>query len=102
VEGYVLAEPGDVETLLERIERLLDNSLRRGMGEAARRLALQRSLERNVDEVLAVYDEVMRTRAREQRRRLRRARLPFVVRRTGALQGAGQAGELEPQAGAVS
>ena len=57
-DGYVIAEPADDAELADRLERLLDRSLRRRMSEAARRLALEHTLERNCEEIVAVYREI--------------------------------------------
>jgi UDP-glucose:(heptosyl)LPS alpha-1,3-glucosyltransferase len=62
-EGYLLSDPTDIATLVARIESLLDPDRRRRMGEAARRLALQHTLARNVDQLLAVYHEILDARA---------------------------------------
>ena len=59
-EGYVLDDPADVASWSDRLERLLDPARRRAMGEAARRLALQYTLERNCDALLAIYQERVR------------------------------------------
>ena len=57
-DGYVLDDPADAASWADRLERLLDPALRRRMGEAARRLALQYTLERNCDALLAIYHEL--------------------------------------------
>ncbi|MCW5980203.1 MAG: glycosyltransferase family 4 protein [Bryobacteraceae bacterium] len=57
VEGFVIEEPDRTAALADAMERLTDPNLRRRMGEAARNLALCRSLERNVDEIEGVYRE---------------------------------------------
>lgn len=62
VEGYVLAEAADVAGLCGRIRTLLEPDRRRRMGEAARRLAMQHTFQRNADEILAVYRESVRRR----------------------------------------
>ena len=102
VEGFVLPDPADVNGLLEKLDPLFKVPTRREMGQAARRLALQRTLQRNVDEVLAVYDEVIETRARDERRRMHRAQFPFVVRRSPTAESPRPARASEPQTGAVS
>ncbi|MHC4400094.1 MAG: glycosyltransferase family 4 protein [Planctomycetota bacterium] len=61
-EGYVMSDPTDVDDLLAKLEPLLGASVRHRMGQAARRLALEHTLDRNVNEVLAVYEEVIRDR----------------------------------------
>jgi UDP-glucose:(heptosyl)LPS alpha-1,3-glucosyltransferase len=64
VDGYVLSDPADDAELAERLQRLLDPALRGQMAEAARRLALQHTLDRNCAEIVAIYRRV----AAEQRR----------------------------------
>jgi UDP-glucose:(heptosyl)LPS alpha-1,3-glucosyltransferase len=64
VDGYVLADPSDEGQLADRLRRLLNPALRRRMGEAARRTALQHTFQRNCHEVLAVYRELSRSRRR--------------------------------------
>ncbi len=68
LEGFVLPEPSDVGGLLGRIEALLDPAVRDRMGAAARRLALKHTLADNVDQVLAVYEEVVQARGTTARR----------------------------------
>jgi UDP-glucose:(heptosyl)LPS alpha-1,3-glucosyltransferase len=58
VDGFVLDDPADDAALAEQLGRLLDADLRRRMGAAARQLALRHGLDRNCDEILAVYQEV--------------------------------------------
>ncbi len=83
-EGYVVGDPADVDQLLARLEPMFDPVARRRMGDAARRLALEHTLEQNVDEVLSVYEDVIRRREARRRDAVLRARKPFVVRTTGA------------------
>ncbi len=64
LDGYVLDDPADDASCAERLERLLDPVLRKSMGQSARRLALQYTLDRNCDALLAIYQE----RRRPQRR----------------------------------
>ena len=64
VEGTVLSDPADVDQLQARLEPLFDASLRKRMGEAARRLALKHTMDRNCDRVEAVYREVAGRRRR--------------------------------------
>ncbi len=59
VDGFVLDDPADHEQLASRLRQLLDPALRRRMGEAARRMALQHTFDRNCREVLAVYQQVL-------------------------------------------
>ena len=82
VEGYVLPDPASVDDLLAGLEPLFDPAVRRRMGQAARRLALEHTLERNVNEVLAVYEEVVRRRAAREREAMLLAQRPFMVRKT--------------------
>jgi len=58
-DGYILDDPADDRALADRMERLLDPALRTAVGEAARRLALQHTLDRNCDEIEALYREVV-------------------------------------------
>ena len=58
VDGYVLSDPADDATLADRMARLLDPRLRDRMGQAARLLALEYPLQRNYDEILAIYREI--------------------------------------------
>jgi UDP-glucose:(heptosyl)LPS alpha-1,3-glucosyltransferase len=58
LDGYVLDDPADDRQWAGRLEKLLDAPLRRRMGEAARRLALQYTLQRNCDALLAIYREM--------------------------------------------
>ncbi len=83
VEGWVVSDPANVDELLARLEPMFDPSLRTGMGQAARALALEHTLERNVNEVLSVYEEVISRRAVRERQAMLLAPKPFVVRRTG-------------------
>jgi UDP-glucose:(heptosyl)LPS alpha-1,3-glucosyltransferase len=59
VDGFVQDDPADYRELASRLEQLLDPTLRRRMGEAARRTALQHTFDRNFREVLAVYRQVL-------------------------------------------
>jgi UDP-glucose:(heptosyl)LPS alpha-1,3-glucosyltransferase len=58
VEGFVLDDPADDRELADKLRCLMAPVPRLSMGEAARRLALRHTLDRNCDELLAVYDEV--------------------------------------------
>jgi UDP-glucose:(heptosyl)LPS alpha-1,3-glucosyltransferase len=62
VDGFVLDDPADDRHLAGRLQELLDPARRRRMGEAARQLALQHTLDRNCDEMLDVYRDVMESR----------------------------------------
>jgi len=58
VDGFVLSDPADDAALADRMARLLDPRLRERMSEAARLLALEYPLQRNYDEILAIYREI--------------------------------------------
>ena len=58
VDGYVISDPADDVDLADRLRTLMDPAVRRRMGEAARKLALQHSLDRNCDEIVAIYREI--------------------------------------------
>jgi UDP-glucose:(heptosyl)LPS alpha-1,3-glucosyltransferase len=62
VDSLLLADPADAEELAEQMRALLDESLRQKMGTAARQTALRHTLNRNVEEMLAVYEEVVGSR----------------------------------------
>lgn len=57
-EGELLDDPQDAAELVERLRPLFNATRRERMGQAARQLALEHSLERNCDEMLALYEEV--------------------------------------------
>jgi len=57
-DGYLLADPADDYGLAVPMQWLLDPVLRHRMGEAARQLALQHTLERNCDQIEAIYREI--------------------------------------------
>ena len=61
VEGFLI-EPGDVEALADRMVRLdTDSALRQRMGEAARARVMKRySLHAMVDQITAVYNDVLK------------------------------------------
>lgn len=58
VDGYVVHDPADDATFADRMARLLNPQLRDQMGQAARLLALEYPLQRNYDELQAVYREI--------------------------------------------
>ena len=78
-EGFLLDNPGNSEEFLQRMAPLLDDNRRAAMGQAARRLAHCHSFDRNVDEIVAVYEEVLR----ERRAAAMGATNLFICRRTG-------------------
>lgn len=58
VEGSIVDDPSDVGELTESLRPLVDAGVRARMADAARKLALEHSFERNCRELLAVYEEV--------------------------------------------
>lgn len=62
VDSLLISDPADADELAERVRTLLDGPLRQRMGDAARQMALRHTLRRNVDEILAVYEEAVHTR----------------------------------------
>ncbi len=58
-EGFVLEDPLDVKELVAKMEICFDARIRQQMGQAARRLAEQYPFEKNVEEILQVYQEVL-------------------------------------------
>ena len=61
-EGFLLNDPGNGQEFLRRMAPLLDDGRRAAMGRAARCLAQHHSFDRNVDDMLAVYEEVLHER----------------------------------------
>ncbi len=57
--ALLLSDPADVEELTESLRVLFDPSRRQKMGNAARRTALKHTFSRNVEEILAVYEEAV-------------------------------------------
>ena len=57
VDTLFVEDPTDTCALAAQIQVLLDDSVRRAMGKAARQMALSHSFDRNVYELLAVYSE---------------------------------------------
>ena len=58
-EGYVLSDPTDVDELLDRLQLLRDETVRRQMGHSARQLMLQHTMDHNTDEIEAIYREIV-------------------------------------------
>lgn len=58
-DSIVVEEPWNVDELEAAVRRLEDPAVRRPMGEAARRKALEHPVERVVDQTLRVYEEVL-------------------------------------------
>jgi UDP-glucose:(heptosyl)LPS alpha-1,3-glucosyltransferase len=83
-EGFIV-EPGDAAELAGRMEALAEPGLRARAGRAARRTAESRSMERVVEENLALYKEVYAEKHEETKYgRPRNERLPaFRLSSTG-------------------
>ena len=64
VEGGVIDDPASVHELLDRLQPMFEPSVRRRMGQAARRTALQCTTDRNWSRIEAVYDEIIQSRRR--------------------------------------
>lgn len=73
LEGLLLSDPSDACELARRMETLQDESLRRRMGAAGRRMALEHTLKRNVDEIVEIYEEIAPGRRRPAARRTLRS-----------------------------
>ncbi|MCH8992530.1 MAG: glycosyltransferase family 4 protein, partial [Acidobacteria bacterium] len=62
VEGDLIDDPGDAQALCRCLEPMLETPRRRMMGAAARKLALAHTFERNCDEIVAMYEEIVAQR----------------------------------------
>jgi UDP-glucose:(heptosyl)LPS alpha-1,3-glucosyltransferase len=62
-EILTVDDPADLSGMYERVEGLLDESARKKLGAGARRVALQHPFEKNVAEILGLYDARSRRRA---------------------------------------
>ena len=58
VDGILMDDPADDEELADRLRPLLDRQTREDMGRAARHFALDHTLARNCDEIVAVYRDI--------------------------------------------
>ncbi|MBN1591287.1 MAG: glycosyltransferase family 4 protein, partial [Pirellulales bacterium] len=83
-DGVLLDDPADVNELLRRVEPLLEPARRRAMGQAARQLALQHTFSRNIDELVAVYEEIDQRRRRAAEQAVSWLEKPFTCRIRGA------------------
>jgi UDP-glucose:(heptosyl)LPS alpha-1,3-glucosyltransferase len=63
--GFIIDDPEDVHAVAGCMRRLLDASARAEMGQAARRVALAHTLERHVDAVIELYEELDESRRQE-------------------------------------
>lgn len=64
VEAFLLPDPTDANRLAKSIGDLRDESVRCRMGEAARRKVLEHTFDRNVEDILALYQKVAGSRRR--------------------------------------
>jgi len=62
VQGWLLSDPADAEQLADRMRTMFDASVRQAMGRAARIAVAEHTFDRNVDEILAVYEEILSSR----------------------------------------
>jgi UDP-glucose:(heptosyl)LPS alpha-1,3-glucosyltransferase len=58
VDGSVIADPADDAELAAALRPLLDTAVRQRMGEAARKLALKYTLDRNCDQIVSIYRQI--------------------------------------------
>ena len=58
----LIADPADDEAFAAAVRGLLDPAARRPIGDAARRTALTQTFDRNVDNILALYEEIVERR----------------------------------------
>ena len=58
-EGFVVDNPRDISTLADRIHQLFDDKAREASSRAARKLAERYPMERNFQEMLKVFQEVV-------------------------------------------
>lgn len=61
-DALLISDPADVGQLTAAMRLLLGAETRRRLGQAARETALRHTFQRNVDEILEVYREVIRRR----------------------------------------
>ena len=58
VDGSVISDPADDAELAAALRPLLDQNVRQRMGEAARKLALKHTLDRNCDQIVSIYEHI--------------------------------------------
>ena len=63
MEILTVEDPADFGALYEHVERLFDVSARKKLGARARSVALQHPFEKNVAEILQLYNARSRRRA---------------------------------------
>ncbi|MBN2216587.1 MAG: glycosyltransferase family 4 protein [Pirellulales bacterium] len=83
-EGVLMDDPADAASFLGLIEPLLHRRRRLEMGQAARRLALRHTFARNIDELVAIYEEIAAARRRARQEAADALARPFVCRIRGA------------------
>jgi UDP-glucose:(heptosyl)LPS alpha-1,3-glucosyltransferase len=64
VEGLLLDDSADAHCLAAQMESLLDADLRQKMGDAARRLAIEHTQNRNCEEIISIYGQSAQSRRR--------------------------------------
>jgi UDP-glucose:(heptosyl)LPS alpha-1,3-glucosyltransferase len=58
-EGFILSDPADVGALAERMQQLLDPTLRQSMGAAGRALGMRHTFEDQTTQFLELYQEIV-------------------------------------------
>jgi UDP-glucose:(heptosyl)LPS alpha-1,3-glucosyltransferase len=58
VDGCVISDPADDAELAGALRPLLDRDVRQRMGDAARKLALKYTLDRNCDQIVSIYQQI--------------------------------------------
>ena len=58
-EGFILADPADVNALADRMEKLFDPALREQMGAAGRVSALRHTIEDQTDQFVELYRDIL-------------------------------------------
>ncbi len=64
VDGCVISDPADEAELAAALRPLFHREVRQRMGEAARKLALKYTLDRNCDQILSIYGQIAGRRLR--------------------------------------
>jgi len=58
VDGSVIYDPADDAELAGALRPLLERNVRQRMGDAARKLALKHTLDRNCDQIVSIYQQI--------------------------------------------
>ena len=58
MDGSVIDDPADDAELAGALRPLLDQNVRRRMGEAARKLAVKHTLDHNCDQIVSIYEQI--------------------------------------------